>query len=116
MGEDFTEKYIKSTGKLKGRHGVMTKKGWDKIIKEFMEMEKKEKLEKLKKTAKKIGKGGLKMSSVGLLADIGSKIGMKSKAVKDLISPEPKTYKRGGIVKRYRGGLMVAPKRAKRGY
>ena len=51
-----------------------------------------------------------------MIADIGSKIGMKSKAVKDLINPEPKTYKRGGVVKKFKGGLMVKPKRAKGGY
>jgi len=29
---------------------------------------------------------------------------------------EVKKYNKGGIVKRFKGGLMVAPKRAKRGY
>ena len=67
---------------------------------------------KILETAKK----GIKISPLGLIADIGSRIGMKSKAVKDLISPEPLTYKHGGAVKRYKGGLMVKPKAAKRGY
>ena len=52
----------------------------------------------IKPVAKEIGKGGLKMSPAGLLADIGSRIGMKNKAVQDLMSPEPLTYKRGGLV------------------
>ena len=113
MGEDFTEKYIKSTGKLKGRSGVMTQKGWRKIIKEWIE---EEKSRKIKKIAKKVVKHSTKITPLGLIADIGSKIGMKSKAVKDLISPEPLTYKHGGAVKRFKGGLMKKPKRAKRGY
>ena len=51
-----------------------------------------------KEIGKKIGKSGLKITPLGLIADIGSRIGMKSKAVQDLINPEPLTYKRGGIV------------------
>ena len=63
-----------------------------------------------------VAKKGIKMSPLGLIADIGSRVAMKSKAVKDLISPEPLTYKHGGAVKRFKGGLMVKPKAAKRGY
>ena len=47
---------------------------------------------------KNIGKRGLKMSPAGLLADIGSRIGMKNEAVQDLINPKPLTYKHGGLV------------------
>ena len=36
IDNDFTDKYIKKTGKLKGRSGVMTKKGWDKILKKVI--------------------------------------------------------------------------------
>ena len=67
---------------------------------------------KILETAKK----GIKMSPLGLIADIGSRVAMKSKAVKDLISPEPLTYKHGGAVTRFKGGLMKKPKAAKRGY
>ena len=35
---------------------------------------------------------------------------------KALNKDNPLTRKKGGIFKRYKGGLMVAPKRAKRGY
>ena len=52
----------------------------------------------LLKIAKSLGMSGLKMSPAGLLADIGSRIGMKNEAVQDLINPKPLTYKHGGLV------------------
>ena len=90
---------------------------WRKVLEKFMEIEKKMKLAKdkksfevLKKSMKNlvkkhknvilsgISRGFLKSSPVGLLADISSKLATKSEAVKQLMEPEPLTYKRGGLV------------------
>ena len=115
----MSEKYILYKGKMQPKEPV---KATESKLKELKKIGYKQGKnydivsKKILETAKKVAKHGMKASPLGLIADIGSRIGMKNKAVKDLISPEPLTYKHGGAVKRYKGGLMVAPKRAKRGY
>tara|TARA_Y100000296_G_scaffold75187_1_gene94566 strand:- start:175 stop:510 length:336 start_codon:yes stop_codon:yes gene_type:complete len=111
----MAEKYILFKGKIQSKEPM---KATESKLKELKKIGYKQGKnydivsKKILETAKK----GIKISPLGLIADLGSRIGMKSKAVKDLISPEPLTYKRGGAVKRHKGGLMKKPKRAKRGY
>ena len=62
-----------------------------------------------------ISRGFLK-SSVGFMADIGSRLATKSKTAQQLMEPEPLTYEHGGLVKKHKGGLIKKPKLAERGY
>ena len=111
----MAEKYILFKGKMQPKEPM---KATESKLKELKKVGYKQgrNYDIVSKKILEVAKKGIKMSPLGLIADIGSRVAMKSKAVKDLISPEPKTYKRGGIVKKFKGGLMVKPKAAKRGY
>ena len=111
----MAEKYILFKGKMQPKEPM---KATESKLKELKKVGYKQgrNYDIVSKKILEVAKKGIKMSPMGLIADIGSRVAMKSKAVKDLISPEPLTYKRGGIVKKFKGGLMVKPKRAKGGY
>ena len=115
----MAEKYILFKGKMQPKEPMKATESKLKELKKVgykqgrnYDIVSKKILEKAKSAIKKVTKA----SPLGLLADVGSRVAMKSKAVKDLISPEPLTYKRGGVVKKFKGGLMKKPKAAKRGY
>ena len=111
----MSEKYILFKGKMQPKEPM---KATESKLKELKKVGYKQgrNYDIVSKKILEVAKKGIKMSPLGLIADIGSRVAMKSKAVKDLISPEPLTYKHGGVVKRFKGGLMVKPKAAKRGY
>ena len=111
----MAEKYILFKGKMQPKEPM---KATESKLKELKKVGYKQgrNYDIVSKKILEVAKKGIKMSPLGLIADIGSRVAMKSKAVKDLISPEPLTYKRGGVVKKFKGGLMVKPKRAKGGY
>ena len=111
----MSEKYILFKGKMQPKEPM---KATESKLKELKKVGYKQgrNYDIVSKKILEVAKKGIKMSPLGLIADIGSRVAMKSKAVKDLISPEPLTYKRGGVVIKFKGGLMVKPKRAKGGY
>ena len=111
----MSEKYILFKGKMQPKEPM---KATESKLKELKKVGYKQgrNYDIVSKKILEVAKKGIKMSPLGLIADIGSRVAMKSKAVKDLISPEPLTYKHGGAVKRFKGGLMKKPKAAKRGY
>ena len=112
----MAEKYILYKGKMQPKEPV---KATESVLKKLKKIGYKQGKnydivsKKILETAKSSIKKGIKVSPLGLIAGIGSKIGMKNKAVKDLINPEPLTYKHGGIInsksiakKYFKGGMV----------